>query len=316
MRPRALDDQRDGRAALHRILVDPLRRQRVEDVRDGRDPRLERGCAADDLVRIPASVPTLVMASDDGEDRGVRHPGLPRDFFAVFRMPPHYGELLLRELSRLVQDLERNGRLAEIVKQPPDRHRLREFRAFRNEAGCEIGPQQRDVQRMDERIFVPASHAPETQDDLRRLRDLPGERLPLADEPPHGFPLLFPGDDAVVDILHLVERMPREVGIEPVDGRFDLFEEFPELLERDIHVPDNVDPFDSPAPELPRQPGDSAKNGADFASPRDENRPFGGKQIVGYSPADGRQLVRSDFVANFHAASPILKNGRIHHVHT
>ena len=231
-------------------------------------------------------------------------------------MSPHHGELLVRELSRLVQDLERNGRLAEIMKQPPDRHGLREFRAIRRDPGGEVGSQQRYVQRMDECVFIPIPHASEAQNDLRRLRDFQGKHLPLANKLPHGFPVIFSRDDAIVDVLHLVERMPRELGIEPVDGRGDLFEKFRELLERDVHVPDNVDPLDSPAPELIRQPGSAAKDGAYLASPRDENRPFGGNEIVGYSPADVRQLARSDFIADLHATSPTLKNDRVHHVRT
>src|SRR5690606_30237312 len=55
----------NGGVGVPRRLVRTLRGQRVVDIRDRDDPRLERDVRAPQAMRIPAAVPGLVMVQRD-----------------------------------------------------------------------------------------------------------------------------------------------------------------------------------------------------------------------------------------------------------
>ena len=54
-------DQRGGRFDRHRLVIRPVRRQRVEVVDEAQNPRAERDLLALEPARIAAAVPALVM---------------------------------------------------------------------------------------------------------------------------------------------------------------------------------------------------------------------------------------------------------------
>ena len=71
---RFLLQQADRRFEAHRLVVRPLRHQRVEVVHDRKDARAERDLVALQAGRIALAVPALVVAEDERRDRiGERH---------------------------------------------------------------------------------------------------------------------------------------------------------------------------------------------------------------------------------------------------
>ena len=64
----------DRRFDGHRLVVRPVRRQRVEVVDEAENPRAERDVFSLEAGRIAAAVPALVVAEDERRDRiGKRH---------------------------------------------------------------------------------------------------------------------------------------------------------------------------------------------------------------------------------------------------
>ena len=66
---RFLLQQADRGVEAHRLVIRPLRRQRVEVVDDREDARAERNLLALQPVRIALAVPALVVAEDERRDR-------------------------------------------------------------------------------------------------------------------------------------------------------------------------------------------------------------------------------------------------------
>ena len=97
--------------------VDALGRERIEDVRHGRNPPLERYCLPRETVRVAVPVPTLVV--DEG-DRGseIEHfGGRPREEpMADLGMALHRSPLLIGERASLEQDLVGDRDLADVVE--------------------------------------------------------------------------------------------------------------------------------------------------------------------------------------------------------
>jgi hypothetical protein len=99
------------------LTASSLRGQRVEDVRDRHDARLERDRLALQLVRIARAVPPLMVA--DGDLRGEAQQaalGVGEHLRAVDRVLLHLVELFGRELGRFSKDRVRDGDLADVVQ--------------------------------------------------------------------------------------------------------------------------------------------------------------------------------------------------------
>ena len=83
----------------HRLVVRPLRHQRVEVVDDRQDARAERDLVALEARRVALAVPALVVAEDERRDRiGKRHAA--DDLGADLRVNADLLELLLRQRAR------------------------------------------------------------------------------------------------------------------------------------------------------------------------------------------------------------------------
>ena len=111
-----LPQQADGRVEAHRLVIRPLGHQRVEVVHHRQDARAERNLLALRAGRIALAVPALVVAQDQRRDRvGKRHAA--DDLGADLRMDPDLLEFLLRERTRLRQDVLGHGELADVVQE-------------------------------------------------------------------------------------------------------------------------------------------------------------------------------------------------------
>ena len=96
--------------------VRPIRCQRVVAVNHGENPRADRNVGTAQPVGVSAAVPALVMMSHDRND-GIRERHLREDLRADGGMGLHPFELGSRQPSRLVQDVLRNGELADVVEE-------------------------------------------------------------------------------------------------------------------------------------------------------------------------------------------------------
>ena len=111
-----LVQQADRGIEGHRLVVRPLRHQRVEVVDDREDARAERDLFALEAARVSLSIPPFVMAEDQRRHRiGKRHAA--DDFRADLRVDADLLELLLRQRTRLRQDVLGHGQLADVVEQ-------------------------------------------------------------------------------------------------------------------------------------------------------------------------------------------------------
>ena len=98
------------------LVQRPLRRQRVEEIDRGQDPRAQRNLFAAQAVRIALAVPPLVVAVHERGDRvGKRH--VRDDLGAHLRMHLHPLELLLGQRTGLRQDVLGHRQLADVVQQ-------------------------------------------------------------------------------------------------------------------------------------------------------------------------------------------------------
>ena len=109
-------EQADGGVEAHRLVVRPLRHQRVEVVDDRQDARAERDLFALQPGRIALAVPALVMAEDQRRDR-IRERHRADDVRADLRMRANLLELFRRQRPRLREDVLGHGELADVVQQ-------------------------------------------------------------------------------------------------------------------------------------------------------------------------------------------------------
>ena len=138
---RFLPQQADGGVEAHRLVIRPLRHQRVEVVDDREDARAERNLLALESRRVALAVPALVMAQDERRDRvGERHRA--DDVGADLRMGANLLELFRRQRPGLREDVLRHGELADVVQQRRRLHALhvvvRHAERSRDRGGVEL----------------------------------------------------------------------------------------------------------------------------------------------------------------------------------
>ncbi len=68
-------------------------------------------------MRVARAVEALVVMQADVHRRGLGAARLDQQLVAARGVAPHHGELVVGELARLVQDLQRHQRLAQVVQQ-------------------------------------------------------------------------------------------------------------------------------------------------------------------------------------------------------
>ena len=120
---RFLPQQAHRRLEAHRLVVRPLRHQRVEVVHDGEDARAERNLVGLEAGRVALAVEALVVAEDERRHRiGERHAA--DDLGADLRVDADLLELLLRERSRLGEDVLGDRELADVVQERRRLHAL------------------------------------------------------------------------------------------------------------------------------------------------------------------------------------------------
>ena len=107
----------------HRLVVRPLRHQRVEVVDDREDARAERDLLALQARRIALAVPALVVAQDQRRHR-IRERHRAHDVGADLRMGADLLELFGRQRPRLREDVLGHGQLADVVQQRRRLHAL------------------------------------------------------------------------------------------------------------------------------------------------------------------------------------------------
>ena len=114
--PGLLPEQQQRGLVRHRLVIRPLRRERVEVVDDREDAGAQRDVVAPQPLRIALAVPALVVAQDERRDRvGERHGA--DDLGADLRVNADLLELFLRERARLREDVLGHGQLADVVQQ-------------------------------------------------------------------------------------------------------------------------------------------------------------------------------------------------------
>ena len=111
-----LPQQADRGVEAHRLVIRPLRHQRVEVVDDREDARAERDLVALQPGRIALAVPALVVAEDQRRHR-IRKRHAADDFGADLRVDADLLELFLRQRSGLRQDVLGHRELADVVQQ-------------------------------------------------------------------------------------------------------------------------------------------------------------------------------------------------------
>ena len=120
---RFLLQQPDRRFRGHRLVVRPLRHQRVEVVDDRQDARAERNLLTLQPGRIALAVPALVVAQDQRR-HGIRERHRADDVGADLRMRADLLELFGRQRARLGQDVLGHRQLADVVQQRRRLHAL------------------------------------------------------------------------------------------------------------------------------------------------------------------------------------------------
>ena len=121
--PAFLMEQADRGIEAHRLVIRPFRHQGVKIVDHRKDPRAERDLVALEAAGVSLTVPPFVMAQDQrGHRIGKRHAA--DDFRADLRVDADLLELLLRERTRLGQDVLGHRQLADVVKQRRGFHAL------------------------------------------------------------------------------------------------------------------------------------------------------------------------------------------------
>ena len=118
-----LPQQADRGVEAHRLVVRPLRHERVEVVDDRQNARAERDVFGLEPRRIPFAVPPFVMAENERRDR-IRERHAADDFGADLRVNADLLELFLRQRARLRQDVFGDGELADVVEQRRGLHTL------------------------------------------------------------------------------------------------------------------------------------------------------------------------------------------------
>ncbi len=97
--------------------VDALGRERIEDVRHGRNPPLERYCLPRETVRVSVPVPALVVDEGDRGSQIEHFGGRPREEpMSDLGMALHRPPLLIGERASLEQDLVGDRDLADVVE--------------------------------------------------------------------------------------------------------------------------------------------------------------------------------------------------------
>ncbi len=111
-----LTEQPDGAFVAHRLVIRPLRRERVEVIDDRENARAGRDFVALHAGRVALAVPALVVAQNERRDRiGERH--ARDDLRADLRVDADLLELFLRERPRLRQNVLGHRQLADVVQQ-------------------------------------------------------------------------------------------------------------------------------------------------------------------------------------------------------
>ena len=116
-------EQRQRRVVLHGPVVRPVGGEGVEVVDHREDARAERDLVALEPLRVALAVPALVVAQNERRHR-VRERHRADDLGADLGVDADLLELLLRQRSRLRQDVLGHGQLADIVEQGRRLHAL------------------------------------------------------------------------------------------------------------------------------------------------------------------------------------------------
>ena len=125
MRPMALQHDANGLIDAERCSVGSHARQRVEDISNRRDPALERYVSASKPSWVAVAVETLMVGQSD-PSRYLEQDGLrPREYpIAGLTVGLDRPSLVIRQRSRLAQDLLRNRNLSDIVEWGGEPHEL------------------------------------------------------------------------------------------------------------------------------------------------------------------------------------------------
>ena len=160
---------------LPRRAVGAMRAERVVDVAHVHERARAVALARDAPVRVAAPVEHDVMLERHrgGEiELAVAREDQPR---ALHRVTLHHGALLVRQLARLVEDLERNARLPEIVQQSGHAERAHVARAHPHRLG-QRHREHRDVERVRRRVLVELAQREQREEHLLVAVHRDGER--------------------------------------------------------------------------------------------------------------------------------------------
>ena len=112
----ALADHAHAHVGRRGGLVDALARDRVVDVGDGGDARELLDLGAVEALGVAGAVDALVVVAHDG-DRDRREVGGAQELDAGVRVGLHDRHLVAGQAAGLVEDLGRDGELADVVHQ-------------------------------------------------------------------------------------------------------------------------------------------------------------------------------------------------------
>ena len=134
---RFLLEQRHGGLWGHRLVVWPIRGQRIVVVDHRKDSRPQRNLLALDSLRVSLAVPAFVVAQDQRR-HWIRERHGADDLGADLRMDADLLELFLRQRSRLRQNVLGHRELADVVEQGGGLHTL-DFGVGHAEAARDAG---------------------------------------------------------------------------------------------------------------------------------------------------------------------------------
>ena len=100
--------------------VDAVGDERVVDVADREDPRVQRQLLLGQAARVAAAVEALVMVGDEVANGGGEAAELLEQAPAGLGVALDLRVLLVGQPGGLAQDLQRHGELADVVQQPAD----------------------------------------------------------------------------------------------------------------------------------------------------------------------------------------------------
>ena len=137
----------------HGLAVGPIGGHRVEGVACGDDPGADRDLLAGQAVRVPVSVPALVVSADDDARLLQNAPDPVEHALALDGVCAHDIHLFVCEPPGLVDDFVRHRDLPDVVEQRPELE-VPQLSLVQAESLADLVREHDDAARMGSRVLV------------------------------------------------------------------------------------------------------------------------------------------------------------------